>query len=90
MGSPTVGKGFRRKNSLGSVGWRLTSRLCKIRLGKNITDFLTSCGSYLGVEDTKITFLYNTIGVEEDIADRESHYQSLFAIAREVIDETAN
>ncbi|ANC39908.1 NAD(P)H oxidoreductase [Hafnia alvei] len=57
---------------------------------KNITDFLTSCGSYLGVEDTKITFLYNTIGVEEDIADRESHYQSLFAIAREVIDETAN
>ena len=43
-----------------------------------------------GVEDTKITFLYNTIGVEEDITDRDSHYQSLFAIAREVIDETAN
>lgn len=52
---------------------------------KNMTDYLTSAGSYLGIPETKIHFLYNTIGVEEDIVDREKHYQNLFEQARSFV-----
>jgi NAD(P)H dehydrogenase (quinone) len=51
----------------------------------NMTDFFNGIGGYLGIEDTKVTFLYNTIGVEEDIVDCDRHFQSLFAEARGVV-----
>ncbi|MBK5143905.1 NAD(P)H oxidoreductase [Budviciaceae bacterium BWR-B9] len=53
---------------------------------KNITDFLNGAASYLGIEDNGITFLYNTIGVEEDIGDNQSHYESLFEKSRRIVD----
>jgi|SRR5471030_441319 len=56
---------------------------------KNMTDYLQGAGSYLGIKESSLDFLYNTIGVEEDITDRESHYQKLFAQARGVVDKLA-
>lgn len=56
---------------------------------KNMTDYLQGAGSYLGIEETRIDFLYNTIGVEEDITHGESHYQQLFAQVRESVDALA-
>lgn len=53
---------------------------------KNMTDYIKGGMGYLGVEDAKIDFLYNTIGVEEGIDDRESHYQKLFTQARGIVD----
>ncbi|CAI1494812.1 Uncharacterised protein [Serratia quinivorans] len=50
-----------------------------------MTDYINGSMAYLGVEDTRIDFLYNTIGVEEGITDGEAHYQKLFAEAREVV-----
>ncbi|WP_409309162.1 NAD(P)H oxidoreductase [Pectobacterium sp. B1J-3] len=52
---------------------------------KNMTDYIHGGMNYLGVKDTKIDFLYNTIGVEEGISDRESHYQTLFNQARGIV-----
>lgn len=52
---------------------------------KNMTDYINGGMAYLGVEDAKIDFLYNTIGVEEGITDGEAHYHKLFAEAREVV-----
>lgn len=52
---------------------------------KNMTDYIKGGMGYLGVEDVKIDFLYNTIGVEEGIDDREGHYQQLFAQARGIV-----
>jgi putative NADPH-quinone reductase len=51
----------------------------------NMTDFFNGIGGYLGIEKTEVTFLYNTIGVEEDIVDRERHFENLFAEARGVV-----
>lgn len=53
---------------------------------KNMTEYLQGAGSYLGIEESHVDFLFNTIGVEEDITDRESHYQGLFKQAREKVD----
>jgi putative NADPH-quinone reductase len=53
----------------------------------NMTDFFNGVGSYLGGKETEIDFLYNTVGVEEDIVD--GHYQQLFAQVRGVVDELA-
>ncbi|MCW2480524.1 NAD(P)H oxidoreductase [Candidatus Symbiopectobacterium sp. NZEC135] len=52
---------------------------------KNMTDYIKGGMGYLGVEDVEIDFLYNTIGVEEGIDDREGHYQQLFAQARGIV-----
>ena len=51
-----------------------------------MTEYLQGAGSYLGIEESHVDFLFNTIGVEEDITDRESHYQGLFKQAREKVD----
>lgn len=51
---------------------------------KNMTDYLTKSMSYLGVEDTQITFLYNTIGVEEQ-AGGHDHYDGLFTQVRDMV-----
>lgn len=56
---------------------------------KNLTDYITGGMGYLGVEDAKIDFLYNTLGVEESIADQDSHYQKLFTQARGIVDSLA-
>ncbi|MGX9740934.1 NAD(P)H oxidoreductase [Pseudocitrobacter corydidari] len=52
---------------------------------KNMSDYLTSASSYLGVTDVDVTYLYNTIGVEADIDNREEHYRSLFVQARKMV-----
>ncbi|QZN94833.1 NAD(P)H oxidoreductase [Symbiopectobacterium purcellii] len=52
---------------------------------KNMTDYIKGSMGYLGVEDANIDFLYNTIGVEEGIDDREGHYQQLFTQARSLV-----
>lgn len=52
---------------------------------KNMTDYINGGMAYLGVENTRIDFLYNTIGVEEGITDAEAHYQKLFVQAREIV-----
>ncbi|SUI82904.1 Glutathione-regulated potassium-efflux system ancillary protein kefF [Serratia quinivorans] len=39
---------------------------------KNMTDYINGSMAYLGVEDARIDFLYNTIGVEEGITDGEA------------------
>lgn len=54
---------------------------------KNMTDFINGSMGYLGVKDAKIDLFYNTIGVEEGVSD--SHYQNLFAQARDIVDELA-
>ncbi|MCT4704864.1 NAD(P)H oxidoreductase [Enterobacteriaceae bacterium H11S18] len=54
---------------------------------KNMSDYLNSAGGYLGIAETRITYLYNTIGVEEDITDSKSHYETLFEQARGVVAE---
>lgn len=51
-----------------------------------MTDYIKGGMGYLGVEDANIDFLYNTIGVEEGIDDREGHYQQLFTQARGIVD----
>lgn len=52
---------------------------------KIMTDYLDVAMTYLGLEDSCVTFLYNTIGVEEDIIDAQRHYQQLFAQSRDVV-----
>ncbi|WP_395489937.1 NAD(P)H oxidoreductase [Cedecea davisae] len=56
---------------------------------KNMTDFINGSMGYLGVQDAKIDFLYNTIGVEEGIGDSDAHYQQLFAQARGIVVDLA-
>lgn len=56
---------------------------------KNMTDFINGSMGYLGVQDAKIDFLYNTIGVEEGIGDSDVHYQQLFAQARGIVVDLA-
>lgn len=56
---------------------------------KNMTDFISGAMSYLGVADSKIDFLYNTIGIEEGIDNRDAHYQHLFAKARAIVSALA-
>ncbi|MEO3989235.1 NAD(P)H oxidoreductase [Pseudocitrobacter cyperus] len=52
---------------------------------KNMSDYLINVAGYLGVTDVDVTYLYNTIGVEEDIDNREEHYQALFTQSREMV-----
>lgn len=56
---------------------------------KNMTDFINGSMGYLGVQDAKIDFLYNTLGVEEGIGDSDAHYQQLFAQARGIVADLA-
>ena len=55
---------------------------------KNITDYMMGVTGYLAIGDVEVHFLYNTLGVEETIEDRHSHYEQLFAQARAVVDST--
>ncbi|WP_336818990.1 NAD(P)H oxidoreductase [Cedecea sp. MMO-103] len=57
---------------------------------KNMADYIHGSMGYLGVEDAKIEFLYNTIGVEEGIGDSDAHYQQLFAQARGIVADLDN
>ena len=41
--------------------------------------------SYCGATDSKVEFLYNTIGAEEEIKDRKEHFELLFQQAGKVI-----
>jgi putative NADPH-quinone reductase len=52
---------------------------------KNMTDYAIGMMKYLEVEDTKIDFLYNTLGLEEEV--RADHFQQLFAQARGIISD---
>lgn len=40
--------------------------------------------SYLELNDARIDFLYNTLGLEEDVS--EGHYRQLFEQARGIVD----
>lgn len=53
---------------------------------KNLTDYVRNSASYIGLNDVDITFLYNTIGTEEAIENRQQFYQSLFGQARQMVD----
>lgn len=53
---------------------------------KNFTDYLHGAGNYLSIDETKVHFLYNTIGVEEGIDNSEQHYRNLFNQARAMVD----
>lgn len=83
-GSTLKGKKFRYVALAGGT----ESGFKKYGWEKNMTDYAIGMMSYLGVDDTKIDFLYNTIGLEEEIS--EGHYQQLFAQARGIISELAN
>ncbi|WP_435955783.1 NAD(P)H oxidoreductase [Dryocola sp. BD626] len=80
------GKGFpaRRVHWVALVGGSEEGYV-KYGWEKNMSDYLTSAGGYLGIAETKITYLFNTIGVEEDITDSQQHYQKLFAQARAAV-----
>lgn len=52
---------------------------------KNMTDYISNGMGYLGVENAKIDFLYNTIGMEDGIDDNIKHYQQLLAQARDIV-----
>lgn len=56
---------------------------------KNMSDYVNHGASYLGLEDAKIDFLYNTIGFEETITDSAKHYQALLDQARDVVSDLA-
>lgn len=43
--------------------------------------------SYTGIKDSKVEFLYNPIGLEEEIIDKDALYQSLFQQAKNVVAE---
>lgn len=51
---------------------------------KNMDDYLKSAMSYLGINDTTVTYLYNTVGIEEDPGD-DTHYQKLLTQARDMV-----
>ncbi|BDH47653.1 NAD(P)H-dependent oxidoreductase [Salmonella enterica subsp. enterica serovar Choleraesuis] len=53
---------------------------------KHMTSFMNESMGYLGIKDSQVTFLYNTLGVEEDIGDSTQHFKQLFRQARDVVD----
>ncbi|WNN73833.1 NAD(P)H oxidoreductase [Kluyvera cryocrescens] len=52
---------------------------------KNMTDYVIGMMKYLEVDDTKIDYLYNTLGLEEQV--RADHLQQLFAQTRGIIND---
>ncbi|VDY65100.1 Glutathione-regulated potassium-efflux system ancillary protein kefF [Shimwellia blattae] len=52
---------------------------------ENLSHYLNTMVRYIGVEDSAVTFLYNTIGVEEGIDNRQQHYDALFSQARGMV-----
>lgn len=54
---------------------------------KNMRDDVAGMMSYLEVNDARIDFLYNTLGLEEDVS--EGHYRQLFEQARGIVDGLA-
>lgn len=81
LGSTLKGKKFRYIALVGgsasgfiTYGWE-----------KNMTDYLTGMMNYLNVDNTRIAFLYNTLGLEE--SSSEAHYLNLFEQARGVVDD---
>lgn len=83
-GSSLKGKKFRYVALVGST----QNTYVKYGWEKNITDYIIGMMSYLEVEDTKIDFLYNTLGLEDDVSDK--HYQQLFSQARGIVEELNN
>lgn len=60
-------------------------------MGKDafMEDQMNGLAKYCNTPDSKVSFLYNTIGFEEDIANAEEHHQKLAAQARAVVIELA-
>lgn len=50
---------------------------------KNMTDYMMKGMNYLGIDDAKVEFLYNTLGFEAEVD--EGHYEQLFIQARDVV-----
>jgi len=50
-----------------------------------MNDLLTSMALYGGIEDSKVEYLYNTIGVEEDIQNPGEHHKQLIEQAKKVV-----
>lgn len=78
-GSSLKGKKFRyvalvggTESGFGKYGWEA-----------HMTDYVLRMMNYLEVDDTKIDFLYNTLGMEEEIS--ASHYQQLLTQARAIV-----
>lgn len=56
-----------------------------IELGweKNMTDYLKNMCSYLGIEDSQVTFLFDTLTF--GATDKPAHYQALFTQTRQMV-----
>jgi putative NADPH-quinone reductase len=80
-GSTLKGKKFRFVALVG--GTQSTHQ--KYGWEKNMTDYALGMMSYLDIDDTKIDFLYNTLGLEEEV--RADHFQQLFAQARGIVSD---
>ncbi len=80
-GSTLKGKKFRLVALVG--GTQSTHQ--KYGWEKNMTDYALGMMSYLDIDDTKIDFLYNTLGLEEEV--RADHFQQLFAQARGIVSD---
>jgi len=81
LGSTLKGKKFRYVALVGGT----QSGFIKYGWEKNMTDYIMGMMSYLEIEDTKIDFLYNTLGLDENVS--EKHYMELFKQARNVVKE---
>jgi len=55
------------------------------RKDEYMNDLLNTIALYVGVEDSKVEYLYNTIGFEEDITNPGEHHKQLIAQAKAVV-----
>ncbi|QDC40421.1 hypothetical protein FIL70_25145 (plasmid) [Sphingobium fuliginis ATCC 27551] len=81
LGSTLKGKKFRYLALVGGS----QEGFVKYGWEKNMTDYFKGMMSYLEVEDTKIDFLYNTLGLEDSVS--EQHYKDLFKQARTIVND---
>ncbi|SQI36075.1 Glutathione-regulated potassium-efflux system ancillary protein kefF [Leminorella richardii] len=54
---------------------------------KNLSDFVNGMAFYAHIDHSDVEYIYNTIGVEEDIMETAEHYQNMFNAARRMVGE---